>query len=290
LRTYRSSFPFGALCLTLLLNVCVLSGKAQDRPYFVSYWHDMEDVGEIEIESKTSIGGSNSPFGAMATEAEVGLRSWWTFGFYFDGQVTDEDSAISTGYRFENRFRPLKGEHAVNPILYFEYEDISKADKTVLEVVGHDGESDIDIPNGVARRAHQHEGELRLILSSNVRAWNVSENFISEKNLGHAPWEFGYGIAVSRPLRANPSKSCAFCLDKFVAGGEMYGGLGDTSSLTLRNTSHYFAPVVGWNVASRARFSFSPGFGLTDPSLSRIYRIGFTFEFGGFRPQPVGTD
>lgn len=287
---YKSSSLLGALCLPILFATCALSGKAQDRPYFVSYWHDMEDLGEIEIESKTTIAGSRSPFGAMASEAELGLQSWWTFGFYFDGQVTDEDSAIGTGYRFENRVRPLKNDHAINPILYFEFEDISKADKTNLEVVGHDGDSDLDMPNALARRTHQHEGELRLILSSNVHSWNFSENFISEKNLGHAPWEFGYSLAVSRPLRENQSSSCTLCLAKIVVGGELYGGLGDTSSLTLRDTSHYFAPEVGWNLPRGARFSFSPGFGLTDSSLSRIYRIGFAYDFEGFRRPPRTSD
>jgi hypothetical protein len=259
--------------------VFLVTAPAQDRPYFVSYSHDMEDPGEVDLESKTAIVGSHSPFAAMASEFEVGVRSWWTAGLYLDGQVTDEDSAIYTGFRLENRLKPFKGEHPVNPVLYFEYENISEADKTILEFAGHDGRADMDTPNALARRTHQHEGELRLILSSDVRSWNLSENFIAEKNLGHAPWEFGYAAAVSRPLRAQSGTSCSLCAEKIVAGVELYGGAGDTSSLTLRNTSHYVAPVLGWNFSSRARVSFSPGFGLTDASFRSIYRIGFVCEF-----------
>ena len=64
-----------------------------------------------------------------------------------------------------------------------------------------------------------------------------------------------------------------------MAGVEAYGGLGDTASLTLRNTSHYIAPVVEWQLPKGLRLSFSPGFGLTDSSLNRVYRFGVAYEF-----------
>lgn len=262
-----------------MIAVCIVTVHAQDRPYFVSYSHDMEDPGEVDIESKTALAGSGNPFGAMASEFELGVRAWWTAGFYLDGQVTDEDSAIYTGFRFENRVRPFKSEHWVNPVLYFEYEDISGADKTLLEFAGHDGKSNMDISNALGRRTHQHEGELRLILSSDLRSWNFSENFIAEKDLGHAPWEFGYAVAISRPLHAPSGRPCSICAESIVAGVELYGGAGDTRSLTLRDTSHYVAPVVGWNFNSRTRVSFSPAFGMTPTSLKTIYRIGFVHEF-----------
>ena len=140
-------------CLAAALTVTM---RAQDRPYFVSYSHDLEDPGEVDIESKSALSGGKYPFAAMASEIEVGVRSWWTAGFYLDGQVTDEDSAIYTGFRFENRVRPLKSEHAVNPVLYFEYEKISGSDKTILEFVGHDGQSDLDMTNARANGHFPH--------------------------------------------------------------------------------------------------------------------------------------
>jgi hypothetical protein len=168
----------------------------------------------------------------------------------------------------------------VNPVLYFEYEDISGADKTLLEVVGHDGQADLAEPNSIASQEHKHEIESRLILSSNLRAWNIAENFIAEKNLNHAPWEFGYAVGAARPLRtAASARPCTFCAQKFVAGAEAYGGLGDTWSLTLGDTSHYIAPFIGWQLPKSIRLSFSPGFGLTSTSLDRVYRVGFSYEF-----------
>jgi hypothetical protein len=75
-------------------------------------------------------------------------------------------------------------------------------------------------------------------------------------------------------------------------GGEAYGGLGDTDSLTLHDTSHYIAPIVGWQLPF-GRLSFSTGFGLTSTSLDRVYRFGWAFELpqvgSWFRSNKEGT-
>ena len=280
------------LLVACVLTVALRAGCAQDRPYFVTYWHDLEERGEMEVASRTAIATPKpgNPFGAMAAELEYGLVDWWTVELYVDGQATDEDSAILTGFRFENRIKPLKGEHVVNPVLYVEYGNVTGADKTVLEVVGHDDQDDLNTPNGTARRTHEHEGEFRLILSSNVGAWNFAENFIFEKDLGHAPWEFGYSVGATRPLRAHSTRSCRFCADRVVLGAETYGGLGDTSALTLGDTSHYIAPLLGWAFSNRARMSFSPGFGIGQTSLNRVYRIELAYEFEPFARRSRGVD
>ncbi|MGA2726558.1 MAG: hypothetical protein ABSE96_02025 [Terracidiphilus sp.] len=270
------------LCWAGLMLGCVsLCASAQEKPYFVTYSHDLEEPGNLEIETKTALArpqGGNR-YGASAMELEYGVRAWWTSELYLDGQATAQDSTLYTGFRIENRLRPLMQEHVINPVLYVEYENTSGADKTILEVVGHDGQSDLAVANGDARREHQHEAELKLILSSNLRAWNISENFISEKDLNHSPWEFGYALGATRPLRAEAGgRACTFCAEKFITGVEAYGGLGDTFSLTLRDTSHYVAPLIGWQLPKGARLSFSPGFGLTNSSLDRVYRVGLAFE------------
>jgi hypothetical protein len=285
LRTFLRS-PFFSLMLPFfsLVFASIPALHAQEKPYFVTYSHDLEEPGNLEIETKTALGQPDQShrFGATASEFEYGVRAWWTSELYLDGQATAQDSTIFTGFRIENRLRPLMREHAVNPVLYIEYENTSGADKTVLEVVGHDGQSDLAETNADARREHQHEAELKLILSSNLKAWNISENFISEKDLNHAPWEFGYALGAARPLRTLGSgKPCNFCLEKFMAGAEMYGGLGNTWSLTTGNTSHYVAPVVGWQLPA-GRLSFSTGFGLTSSSLDRVYRIGWASEIPQF--------
>jgi hypothetical protein len=270
----------------LLVSTLPYFAHAQDKPYFVTYSQDMEEPGNLEIETKTALAQPNggNRYGALATELEYGVKAWWTTELYLDGQTTANESTIPTGFRWENRFRILMQEHLINPVLYVEFENISGADKTMLEVVGHDGESDLATTNAEGREEHEHEGELKLILSSNVHDWNISENFIAEKNLGHDPWEFGYAVAASRPL-ATIYRDCTFCVQKLTAGVEAYGGLGDVWALTMRDTSHYIAPVIGWDLPGRSRLTFSPGFGLTDTSLDRVYRVGFAVEIPGFGRQ-----
>ncbi len=275
------SFPALLLLLSCFSVLPVTTARAQEKPYFVTYSQDLEEPGNLEIENKTALArpDGSTRYGAAAVELEYGARAWWTTELYLDGQATSRDSALFTGFRWENRVRPLMREHFINPVLYVEFENISGADKTILEVVGHDGQSDLAGPNADARREHKHEGELKLILSSNLKSWNISENFIAEKNLGHAPWEFGYAAGATRPLRtAFSGRECTFCAEKLVAGLEAYGGLGDTWSLTTRDTSHYIAPLLGWQLPRGMRLSFSPGFGLTSSSLNRVYRVGLAME------------
>jgi hypothetical protein len=276
----RTALKSAGLAACLLVHSQPAAG--QEKPYFVTYSHDLEEPGNLEVETKTALArpdGGNR-YGATAMELEYGTRAWWTTELYLDGQATAKDSTLFTGFRIENRLRPLMREHAVNPVLYVEYENTSDADKTILEFVGHDSQDDLAGPNGTLRKGHQHEAELKLILSSNLKAWNISENFITEKDMNHAPWEFGYAVGAARPLRSAASgRECTFCAEKFMAGAEAYGGLGDTFALTVRDTSHYIAPLLGWQLPKGARLSFSPGFGLTASSLDRVYRVGLAFEF-----------
>jgi hypothetical protein len=233
--------------LTALASLFCGGAHAQDRSYFITYNHQMEEPGSLEISVNPVLGtqrGGQS-FLASWTEFEYGVKGWWTTEVYLDAQSTRRESTVFTGVRWENRFRLLWREHWINPVLYVEFEDINGADKTMLEVVGHDGEADHAVPNNVSRRERKREIETKLILSSNFKGWNISENIIAEKNLANEPWEFGYAIGVSRPLAlaARPD-ACTFCRENFVAGVELYGGLGDRYSFGLNDTSHYIAPLL----------------------------------------------
>ncbi|HET7150086.1 MAG TPA: hypothetical protein VFI60_01640 [Candidatus Acidoferrum sp.] len=251
----------------------------------MAYDHYLEEPGNLEIEYFSTFGtqrGGND-FHSFWVEFEYGATAWWTTEFYLDGQTTFGDSTIFTGVRWENRFRPLKREHFVNPILYVEYEHKSAADKILKEVEGHDVETDFLTPNGVARQDIGNEMELKLILSSTFRGWNLSENTLAAKDLSNSPWEFGYALGISRPLALKASaKRCTFCRQNFVAGAEMYGGLGDRHHFGLRDTSHYIAPVLGWNLPSGWTLRVSPGFGLNDNSHRLLLRWGVSREIRGF--------
>ena len=247
----------------------------------MTYTHQMEEPGNLEFAAKSITGAPSggNRFYAIADEFEYGVQAWWTTELYLDGQVTSAESALFSGFRWENRFRVLPREHWINPVLYVEFEDINGADKTLLEVVNHDGIDDLIAPNAEARSEKLREIEAKLILSSHAKGWTIAENFIAEKNVAHAPFEFGYAVGVSRPLalEARPER-CNFCPENFQAGVEMYGGLGTHDAFGLRGTSHYVAPVLAWTLANGTMFTVSPGFGLTNDSAGFLLRLGVSYE------------
>jgi hypothetical protein len=275
-------FPKLALALLALTVVVPARSRAQEN-YFITYTHHMEEPGTLEISNKSVSGfpKAGDAFLGSAMEFEYGVKTWWTSELYLDGQSTFGQSTVFTGWRLENRFRPLLGEHKINPVLYFEFEDINSADKTLLEVVGHDGVEDFLGRND--RSEKKREAELRLILSSNVKGWNIAENMIAEKNLAGEPWEFGYAIAASRPLSlvASPN-ACRFCRENFSLGAEMYGGLGDRYSFGLKDTSHYLAPTLAWRLPNGPSFQVSPAAGLNKNSHGMLLRFGVSYEFNQF--------
>lgn len=279
----RLQLKLAAVLPALAFLLAFPSRSQAQENYFITYTHNMEEPGTLELSSKSVAGFPNAgnSFLGSAVEFEYGVKTWWTSELYLDGQTTLGESTVFTGWRLENRFRPLLREHWINPVLYFEFEDINSADKTLLEVVGHDGIADFLGRNDRSDKAR--EAELRLILSSNVKGWNISENMIAEKNLAAEPWEFGYAVAASRPLSllagANP---CRICRENFSLGAEMYGGLGDRYSFGLNNTSHYLAPTVAFQLPGGPSFQLSPAVGLNKNSHGMLLRFGVSYEFNQF--------
>jgi hypothetical protein len=267
--------------------LCAVVGPlfAAEWPYFITYSHQMEEPGSLEISSFNVVGrpSSSNSFAASLLEVEYGIKAWWTTEVYLAGQTTAGQSTLFTGWRWENRIRPLMGEHWINPVLYVEFEDLNGADKTLKEVVGFDSQFDQSEPNDIARRERKHEFETKLLLSSNFRGWNASENMIAEKNLGNEPWEFGYALGAARPLRLKASPyECNLCWENLSAGIEMYGGLGTRHDFTLAGTSHYIAPTVALELPSGTTFRVSPGFGVTGPSHPFLLRFAVSWEAPAF--------
>lgn len=280
----RPAIYSGILLVTALASATLL--HAQESPYIVTYDHYLEEPGNLDVEYFSTFGTqrSGNDFDANWTEFEYGVNAWWTTEFYLDAQSTFNDSTIFTGFRWENRVRPLAQEHFVNPVFYVEYEQINEADKTMKEIEGHDIESDYAIPNAQARKTLDHELETKLIFSKDIKGWNFALNPLATKNLLPSnPWEFGYATGMSRPLALVASgRACDLCSENFVAGVEMYGGLGDTEDFGLHRTSHYLAPALAWNLPSGWTARTSVGFGLNDNSHRVLVRWGLSREFDGF--------
>jgi hypothetical protein len=264
------------------LSAPILAQERGER-YFITYDHYMEEVDALEIGTSPVLGRAHdlNSFVGDWNEFEYGATKWWTSEFYIDWQHTQHEGSLFTGFRFENRFRPFLETRRVNPVLYVEYEHLNGADKTLKEVVGFDSKADLEEPNSETRQEREHEFETKLILSSDFGEWNLAENFIGVKNLHEGVWEFGYTAGLSRPLAAVTGNRCTFCAERFAAGVEVYGGLGEWGKFTLRGTSQYIAPLLVWRLPSETTIRVSPGWGLTDQSVGTLFRIGITQEFDG---------
>jgi hypothetical protein len=277
-------FTLPILGLFTLLCVPELS-RAGEGPFFLTYTHQMEEPGNLEFALQTVTGksGGQGRFWGTLAEFEYGIKGWWTTELYLDGQSTRGDAAIFTGFRWENRFRLLPREHWINPVFYLEFENINGADRTVREIVGHDGEEDLIGINAETRQEKKREFEAKLILSSHFKGWTVAENFIAEKNVRHAPFEFGYAVGVSRPLAlAARAEACRFCPENWQAGVEVYGGLGTHHDFGPANTSQYIAPTIAWTSSNGTSFRVSPGFGITGTSAPFLLRMGVSYELAQF--------
>jgi hypothetical protein len=274
------------LHLTLLSLLLVSAPTlAQESPFFVTYTHHMEEPGNLDVEITNTMGvpkAAQSFYSAPYLELEYGVIVRCTSELYLEGQSTWADSTFFTCWRLENRFKPLRREHWINPVLYLEYEDLNEASRIQKEIEG--GGPDLSSRNALLTPEHVRELESKLILSSDYHDWNISENFIAAKNFSQSEGvEFGYAFGVSRPLATLASGAdCRLCRENFIIGAEMYGGLGSTLDFGVHNTAHYIAPVLSWAVSDNSTLRFSPGFGLTHDSNAVLIRFGYAYEVQNF--------
>ena len=278
----RFSVPLGVL-LWFAGSEC--PAAAQEHPYFVTYDHYLEERGNLEVALATTTGvpkGGQRVYTAPWLELEYGVTGWGTTGLYLEGVTTRGEGSAFTGWRLENRFRPLKSEHRLNPVFYVEYESINEASRIQKEIVGA-GRLHFE-PIRELKEEHEHELEGKLILSSAVRGWNISENFVIEKNLSEDEgFEFGYSIGVARPLGGLAAgTTCRFCRENVSLGAELYGGLGSSEKFARSEQRHYLAPVVNWRFSDRASARAAIAFGLTETSDRYLIRFGVAYEL------PVG--
>jgi len=277
-----ASYALMLLCSFLFPATATFAQEQPDqaeRPYFVTYDDHLENHGELEISLVTTTGNVRNEatrYYAPWMELEYGVTSWWTSELYLEGSTFAGDASAFTGWRLENRFRPLKGNHLFNPVLYVEYEDVNDASRIQTEVVGRG-----PLPFGLISELTEdrnRELEGRFIVSSQFGRWNVSENFVAEKNFSEEEGvEFGYAVGVARSFGSG-LEICRFCASAFIASIEAYGGLGTTASDATGALQQYIAPVFSWHVTPGSLFRASIGFGLTSASDRYLVRVGYSFD------------
>src|SRR5580765_276707 len=119
--------------IALLFQTFVPAAAAQEgRPYFVTYDHHLEERGELEASLSMTSGlpkDGDPRYNAPWLELGYGVSDRWTTELYLEGTTIRDDGSAFTGWRWENRVRPFKGEHLFNPILYIEYEQLNEASR-----------------------------------------------------------------------------------------------------------------------------------------------------------------
>jgi hypothetical protein len=264
-----------------LMFLSIAGGSlAQERPYFVTYDDHVEKRGEMELSvlsTSANVKDEGTRYIAPWIEIEYGVTSQWTTELYLESTTFRGDGSAFTGWRLENRYRPLKGEHLFNPVLYVEYESINEASRIQKEIVGR-GPLPFEPIRSLAED-HANELEGRFILSSWFGNLNVSENFIVEKNLSHDEgYEFGYAVGVSWPLKGTWDGECRFCAGALTPALEVYGGLGTTAAGATGATRQFVAPVLAWHLTRDSLLRVSAGFGVTNSSDRFELRLGYTVE------------
>jgi hypothetical protein len=90
--------------LAIVLLACLpRPAGAQERAYFVTYDHYLEEPGNLEVALASTTGfpkQGDSAYTAPWVELEYGLTGWWTAELYFEGVTTRRDGSGFTGWRF----------------------------------------------------------------------------------------------------------------------------------------------------------------------------------------------
>ena len=128
-----------ALFLALTAASTTTLCAAQESPFFVTYTHHMEEPGNLEVETSSTMGIPRSGqrfYTAPYLELEYGVTTQWTSELYLESSSVWGDSTVFTGWRFENRYKPFRREHWINPVLYLEYESVNEASRIQKEIEG----------------------------------------------------------------------------------------------------------------------------------------------------------
>src|SRR5258708_808298 len=78
-------WPAGIFALLFIVSGSLCAG--QERPYFVTYTHEMEEPGNLEIAMLNVTGkpSAGNRFWGSSVELEYGVTGWWTTELYLDG-------------------------------------------------------------------------------------------------------------------------------------------------------------------------------------------------------------
>ena len=294
-----------ALAVTLLL--APLPSLAGNAGFFTTYTSEVEK-GEVELMLMNDLTLPATAREAQGTyvsqmfEIEYGVTSQYATELMVEGFADLRSHEVSfTGVRWENRYRLFERPVPLNPMIYFEYEDLAPNTRYKMEVSGW-----VRPPYSAPEEPERRERilESRIVLSEQLGAFSVAANAIFETDLHSLDTALGYTAGVMwMPGHANHGGwhcACATemegCGCSHCAGGEgpctcshassvalgleLFGGLGDTRSFGLvpSRQEHYLAPVLVWHATPRWMVHAQIAKGLTRVS-DDLFRVNVAYEF-----------
>lgn len=288
-----------ALVLGLIAAGSAHYGRAWagNEANFVLYDHHTDEKGETEVNAFGDFSnavGDEPRYSAQLFEIERALTERWEAALYLEGDKIDDEDYLFAGWRLESRYRLFEYGAFLNPVLYVEYENLSPDHKYLLDVTGR-----TDTPEGPER--WQHEIESKLIVGHDITSkFDVAFNWINETNVDTGRWEFGYALGFNYALvgKANQeaeeheheghgahehaSKGAAWAIKEVKLGGELYGGLGDsTLGLTLdpNVTQQYAGLNLKTEWTNGLHVMVGGAAGLTKESERGLLRLMIGYEF-----------
>ena len=284
------------LLLGVIAAACAPSGQARagNEANFVLYDHHTDAKGETEINvfSDFSNAVSSDPhYAAQLFEIERALTDRWETALYLEGDKIDGEGYDSAGWRLESRYRLFEYGTLLNPVLYVEYENLKTDHKYLLEVTGR-----TDTPEGSATT--KHEIESKLIVGRDItNKFDVAFNWINETNVDTGRWEFGYALGFNYALvgeanqeagehehkeRAHSTSRSDWDFKEIKVGGELYGGLGDSTlgpTLNPDVTQQYAELNLKAEFNNGLHIMLGGAAGLTSESEHALVRLMFGCEF-----------
>ncbi len=180
------------LAVVVLVSANMPSAFAHARTYVWNQEYKTLPQGQFELESHTTVKaprmGKHSSANSWKYEEELeyGILDRWTVAHYQqwetqnqegldDSGVANKDVTKYSGFKFETKYRiGDKGKYWVDPLLYFEYA--------------------YDPRDRFSGAPHVLEG--KVVLSKDIKKFNVTYNQIMESGLGHkgrTEHEFTFG-------------------------------------------------------------------------------------------------
>lgn len=269
--------------------------------YFTSYDHRIEQ-GELEVmlmndftvPSATNREDGQNNYISQMVEIEYGVTGQFATELMMESFVDADGLARFTGFRWENRYRLMKRETPLNPVLYMEYEHLDLATRYKMEVSGwvHPPYREED----ESEEKDERIMETRLILSHDFGSTNVTFNWINETDLRTRRTDFGHALGVMHMRggaahRHGEAHQHGDTIDRDEAddarsglfagyGVELLGALGDDRSLRLSpsDQQHYLQPLLLLHLGRSVMLHTGVAIGLSPASDRVLFRTAFGFE------------